>query len=196
MSGVFVTGTDTGVGKTFVTRLLAGYLRDAGNTVTTQKWIETGVRRIRNSVSDRAPYVFKFPASPHLAARREGRKISKNRIKKSYRALCRRYEYVIVEGTGGALVPFCEKELIIDIVEELGMPALVVVGNKLGAINHTLLTVEALRKRKIPIIGIIFNNIFSGTKKKILQDNVHIISKMTGERILGELKWMRGLKGI
>lgn len=189
MNGIFVTGTDTSVGKTVVSDLLRRYLKDKGYRVVKQKWIETG----RDSVLQHMdfhltnPFIFKFPSSPHLAARLEGKRINANKIKKSFKTLSKRFDFVIVEGIGGALVPISEKRLVIDIAKELKLPVLIVVGNKLGAINHTLLTVEAIRKRKMKIRGLIFNNRFKGGNKLILKDNVKIIEKLTNVKALGVL---------
>lgn len=210
MRGIFVTGTDTGVGKTVVTGLLARHLLDKGFNVITQKWIQTGSRgfpedisthlklmnKRRNSIKDYfsyvAPYNFKFASSPHLAAGLEGERISADKIKNSFKFLKNRFDFVIVEGIGGALVPYNKKRLIIDIAKELKLPVLIVVENKLGAINHTLLTVEAVRKRGMKILGIVFNNRYKKTDKTISNDNIRIIKKLTGERILGVLPWMGG----
>lgn len=185
MKGIFVTGTDTGVGKTVVTSLLARYLRDKGINVVTQKWVLSGAKSAKTT--PRLPYTFKFASSPHLAAKLERKKISVEKIKKSYQLLEKNFDFVIVEGIGGALVPLNHKKLVIDIAKELKLPVVIVAANKLGAINHTLLTVEAIRRRGMNIIGIIFNNLSTKTNKIILKDNVEIIKKLTGEKILGVL---------
>lgn len=200
MKAIFVTGTDTGIGKTLIIGLLARQLMESGYNVITQKWIQSGKTKDINThlklmgISKKTvkkylpfmePYSFKFPASPHLAAKLEKRTINTKKIKKSFKVLQKQFDFVIVEGTGGALVPYNKKKLVIDIARELNMPVLIVVGNKLGAINHTLLTIEAIKKRKMPILGIIFNNIDKRANKVILQDNVKIIKKLTGERVLG-----------
>jgi dethiobiotin synthetase len=205
MKGIFVTGTDTGVGKTIVTGLLARFLADEGYRVITQKWVETGScgfsrdvnfhlklmgktkRDIVRYLPDAAPFVFKFPASPHLAAFREGKKINPARIKNSYKSLNKDFDLVVVEGTGGVMVPLNRNKLVVDIAEELHLSALVVAGNKLGAINHTLLTIEALRARKMKIIGIIFNNQKSRVSNFILEDNPEIIKNLAQETVLGNL---------
>ena len=208
---ILITGTDTEVGKTLITGLLGKFFLDKGLDVISQKWIQTGNKGLAEDISTHlklmqlskkhlkgyeeaiAPYVFKFPSSPHLASKLEKKKINKRRIKKAFEVLKNDFEFVLVEGSGGALVPFDNKNLIIDIAEELKLPVLVVVGNKLGAINHTLLTIEALRKRKMNITGLIFNNL-SGGNNIILKDNQKIIKKLTNERILGSLLWSKNKK--
>lgn len=202
---IFVTGTDTGIGKTVITGLLARFLLDRGYRVITQKWIQTGSRNfpedirahlklmqkrkqhIKNYLSYVAPYIFEFASSPHLAARLKKRKIDGDRIKRNFKFLLDKFNYVIVEGIGGALVPFNERRLVIDIARELNLPILIVANNKLGAINHTLLTIEAIRRRNMKIMGIIFNNQAGKVKKSILRDNPRIVKRLTGEDILGVL---------
>jgi len=208
MKAVFVTGTDTGVGKTVVCGLLARYLLDMGCSVITQKWIQTGsddfpeditahlrlMGREKKDIEEylpfMSPYTFGLAASPHLAAEAERGKIDTAKIKDSFRKLSREFDTVIVEGIGGALVPFNRKKLVIDIAKELDLPVIIVAKNKLGAINHTLLTVEAVRNRNMKISGIIFNS-DENEDKIIADDNPEIIKALTNERILGTLPWLK-----
>lgn len=202
---IFITGTDTGVGKTVIAGLLARFLSNKGYSVITQKWIQTGSRGFSPDLAfhlklmgktkkDMAgylpfmcPYTFKFPSSPHLAAYEEKRKININKIKQSFRHLSGKFDFVIIEAIGGSLVPLSKKKLVIDVAKGLHLPVLIVAGNKLGAINHTLMTIESVRKRDLDIIGIIFNTLSRRTDKKISEDNPRIISRITGERVLGAL---------
>jgi dethiobiotin synthetase len=197
MNGIFVTGTDTGVGKTVVTGLLAKFLIDKGYKVITQKWIQTGAKRFSPDIAEHlrlmgvkkppagknllSPYIFKRPHSPHLAARLEGRTISIAKIERSFKILSKRFDIVIVEGTGGALVPINNKDLIVDIARRLKLPVLIVVDNRVGAINHAMLTIEAIKKRRMKIIGLIFNNKNKLEDKVVLRDNPKIIRKLTDE---------------
>ncbi len=205
MSGIFITGTDTGVGKTIVTGLLGRYLSGEGYRVITQKWIQAGgkgfppdiglhlklmkiqKKDIKDYLPHMSPYAFRFASSPHLAASMEERSIKPEEIKDSFKFLSGNFDFVIAEGIGGALVPFNGRKLVIDIARELGLPVLIVAGNKLGAINHTLLTIEAIKKRKMKIIGIVFNNQRTGINRIILRDNPRIIKTLTGEAVLGTL---------
>jgi dethiobiotin synthetase len=205
MKGIFVTGTDTGVGKSVVTGLLGKYLQEKGYRVITQKWIQTGShvcadinlhlrimgltqKKIKDYLSDVCPYRFLLPASPHLAAQVEKKKINVAKIKRSFRLLSAKFDFVIVEGLGGPLVPIDQKHLVIDIAKELGLAVLVVAQNKLGAINHTLMTIEVINKRKMKILGVLFNNSKFG-EKLIIQDNPQIIRKITRQKIIGILPW-------
>ncbi|MDD5464830.1 MAG: dethiobiotin synthase [Candidatus Omnitrophica bacterium] len=209
MKGIFVTGTDTGAGKSIITGLLAKYLREKERKVITQKWVQTGSRfsadinlhlkimgvskgAIKEHLDCVCPYIFKLPASPHLAAKAENKKIKIARIKQSFKLLSSKFDFVVVEGTGGALVPVDEKRLVIDIAKELGLPVLVVAQNKLGAINHILMTIEVLKQRRMKILGIVFNNC-PGQDKLILRDNPEIVRKITKQKILGVLPWNKRL---
>lgn len=205
MRGIFITGTDTGVGKTVITGLLARYLLDRGYSVITQKWVQTGAKafppdisshlrlmkrprsHIKDYLSHVSSYSFGFASSPHLAANLEGKKIKIEKIKRSYRFLSKKFDFVIVEGVGGALVPFNEKKLVIDAAKELRLPVLIVADNKLGAINHSLLTIEAIKNRDIEILGIIFNTRTPKANSIIWKDNPGIVKRLTGAVVLGSL---------
>lgn len=211
MRAIFVAGTDTGAGKTVVTGLLGRYLAEEGYSVVTQKWAETGnsgfSRDVRlhlrlmakkksefeHNISLMAPYTFKYASSPHLAARLEGKRISVSRIWKSLTGLVKDFDIVVVEGTGGLLVPLNEKWLLIDVIKKFRLPVLVVAENRIGVINHTLLSIEALRSRGIKIIGVIFNNTSKGGRGPVLKDNARIVKTLTGVRIIGALPYTRDL---
>ena len=209
MKAIFVAGTDTGVGKTIVTGLLARHLLTKGYRVVTQKWVETGSLRSSRDIgvhlklmgkrradyvrhlSAMMPYIFKFASSPHLAARLENRHIRKERIKRSLKELAKHFDIVIIEGCGGLLVSLDKKTLMIDIVKELRLPVLLVAANRLGAINSTLLSLEALRSRKIKITGVIFNNVSKDENKRILKDNPRIVKALSGVSVLGTLPYTK-----
>ncbi len=208
MKAVFITGTDTGVGKTVVCGLLARYLLDRGYRVVTQKWIQTGSvpfaedvglhlklmgkkpQEMASFMGDINPYCFKSATSPHLAAILEKRSIDAARIKSAFSSLSREFDFVLVEGIGGALVPFDGEKLVVDIARELNLPVLIVAQNRLGTINHTLLTIEALSARRMKILGVIFNRSAEGVDEVVLEDNPKIVNRVAGERILGELPWI------
>ncbi len=198
---IFIAGTDTSCGKTVVTSFLLRYFKEKGYNPIFQKWVATGgdsdikicirfakIKKIASSLI--CPYVFSYPASPHLSSRLENKEIKPSVIKNTFLSLKEKYNPVIVEGTGGLLVPISKKMLLIDIARELDLPILLVVLNKLGCINHTLLTIEAIKKRRMKIIGVIFNNKIS-ERKEILIDNPRIIEELTGVYILGTLSYIR-----
>ncbi|HQP25854.1 MAG TPA: dethiobiotin synthase [Smithellaceae bacterium] len=208
---ILITGTDTGVGKTFICRHLAAYLQSRGLNVITQKWVQTGsnenddirehhlalpvsVAQIPHLEELRCPYSFSHPSSPHLAAKIQGVEIKEEKIEQALIALEKYFDVVFVEGSGGALVPLNEKMLMADMAARLGMPVLVVVANKLGAINHTLLTLEALAVRNISVTGLIFNRVENSGDETILSDNMRIIRQFAHMPVLGALPFVTNFK--
>ncbi len=133
------------------------------------------------------PYIFNLASSPHLAARREDKNIRISKIRRSLERLSKDFDIVLIEGSGGLLVPLNRKRLLIDVIKELRLSVLLVAQNRLGAINHTLLSVEALKARGIKIIGLIFNNVSKDTDSIVLKDNPRIIKELAGIEVLGTL---------
>ena len=217
MSGkiIFITGTDTGVGKTVITGCLARFLADAGYSVITQKWVQTGsgsgippdIRvhlgmmgrkpsQVREYLPDMAPFSFRYPASPHLAARLEKRRVDPGRIIRSCRRLAGKFDFVLAEGAGGLMVPVTGSCTYADLLKKMGIPVIIVAGNKLGVINHSVLTAEALKSGGIRNLGFVFNNIFTGTPGIILRDNPVIVGKISGNRIFGVMNKAAGQRGM
>lgn len=203
---IFIAGTDTTIGKSVITGLFARFLVEQGYSVITQKWVQTGVNK--NSLGDiethlhimgkekaeyqhylplMLPYSFPLPASPHLAASLAKRTIEPAHLIKSTKTLVNHFDYVLVEGTGGLLVPLTEQTLLIDIVKKMFLPVILVAGNKLGALNHTLLSIEALKKRKIKLLGIVWNTLSQDENQRILKDNPFCVENITGVKNLGIL---------
>ncbi len=158
--GIFVTGTDTDIGKTVVSAILMLKFRG-----TYWKPIQTGkelgtdtqeVRRLTRLPEDhflKETYNLFHPLSPHLSAKRMGIQIDLARINLPEV----RYYPIIVEGAGGILVPLNERDFMIDLIKKLGLPVILVASTRLGTINHTLLSLYVLRKEKIKILGVILN---------------------------------------
>ena len=145
--GFFITGTDTGVGKTlFSTLLIKRYNFDYW------KPIQTGASN--ENIFHKPTYIFKRPISPHLASSYEKIPIELKRIKKP-----NNINPLIIEGAGGIFVPLNKKNLIIDLIKKFQFPVIVVSKSILGTINHTLMTLEILRKNKIKVFGVVLNNI-------------------------------------
>lgn len=209
MKAIFVAGTDTEAGKTTVAGLLARYLSEKGYRVVTQKWVQTGSAKVSHDTDTHlrlmkknskeykkfrglmSPYLLKLPSSPHLASRLEGKTIDTCIIERAMKKLGKYFDVVIVEGTGGLLVPFSGKKLFIDTVMEFRLPILLIAKNKLGAINHTLLSVEALKSRHMKIAGMVFNNTSKDEDALVLKDNPRIIKRFTDIEIFGTLPYSR-----
>ncbi len=172
----FVTGTDTEVGKTFVTVALLKKFEQLGYSTLALKPIAAGCEsREGQLVNDDAlqliasmttklpyeqvnPYPLKSAIAPHLAAQEDGRQLSVNRIVGMIRgALLNKADIILIEGAGGWLVPLNERENLADVVRELQMPVILVVGMRLGCLNHALLTAQAIRMTGLPLAGWVAN---------------------------------------
>ena len=166
---LFVAGTDTGVGKTHVAAALLSALRNAGRDAVVMKPVQTGARTAADlevcsklagwkpadrERRDLCPYRFPYAASPHLAARRHNAVIAMRTLLGAFDRLCRRHDALVVEGAGGLLVPLSARMLQVDLIERMGIPVVLVARPGLGTLNHTLLSVEALRARRRPIAGV------------------------------------------
>lgn len=208
--GFFITGTDTGVGKTFVTAGISAVLKEKGINVGVMKPVETGcpegggglepqdaiyLKRMAG-VSDELdlinPYHFKTPVAPSIASREIGQTIDLNKIKGCYKELASRHTIMLVEGVGGLLVPLNEKETVADLIKLIGLSVIVIVASRLGAINHTLLTVRFAQGYGIEVKGIILNYPNLGTDLKSLpteaaKTNIGEIKRLTHLPILGEM---------
>jgi len=188
---VAVAGIDTGIGKTYATGLLAKALLWQGRSVITQKIVQTGCEGIAEDIVEHrrlmgfglqdvdregftSPYVFRYPASPHLAARLEGVEVDVLHIRRATYALQKRYDLVLLEGVGGLLVPLAHDLLFADYIRDAGYGLLLVTGPRLGSINHTLLSIEACVRRGIVINGVIYNS-FHGTDTMIADDTREVI---------------------
>jgi dethiobiotin synthase len=203
--GIFITGTDTGSGKTVVTGLLKRYLREKGHRCAAHKWVQSGSASADDSDMHKkiggvesgeenavtVSYSFDYESSPHLAASVEGENISPEKIIEDHCYLAEKFDIVLSEGSGGLLVPYDEEHTLCDIVRRLNLPVLIVAANKLGVINHTLLTIEYLRQRRLKIMGIIFNDICPDADEKILADNVGIVQKLSGVKALCRLPYSK-----
>lgn len=211
MPSIFVAGTDTNVGKTWVTAHLASYLfNNITASVITQKWIQTGSEAFSDDIAihwacmnvpkDHAvlykkaivPYSFKLPASPHLAAEVEGVNINIDRILTAYAALQKKFEWVIVEGSGGIMTPYSRKGTFCDILERIKIPVLLVAENRVGAINQVLTNVEVLKQRRVPILGVYLNQI-KPADAQIVLDNAEVIRQFANLPVFTEPSWQRVL---
>ena len=190
MSGevIFVGGIDTEIGKTVVTGWLARQWIEQGREVITQKLVQTGCvgasddillhRRLMGSGlfdEDRdgttMPALYAYPASPHLAAKLEGRALDLDAIAAATMRLRARYDTVLVEGAGGLLVPLTAELLTLDYVAAQGWPVILVTSGRLGSINHTLLSLEAIAARGVALHGIAWNGRDDGSDEVIAAES-------------------------
>ena len=188
---LFITGTDTNAGKTFVTALLTRALRARGFETIALKPLCSGERsdvEILQAASDHRltldetnPIWLREPAAPLVAARLENRTLSLDPLVAWFRNLSHKHQSLLVEGAGGWLVPITPKATIADFAARLSLPVVVVVANRLGCINHTLLTLESIRARGLHCPGIVLNtfstsdDIATRTNREILEQNTPIL---------------------
>ena len=183
MKGIFITGTDTGIGKTIVTCGIALGLRDKGVNVGVMKPIETGCDPIAADtlfykkmldLSDEldiiCPIQLKHPLAPMMAAEIENKEISLDLIIKTYKKLCEEKDIILVEGAGGLMVPILDDLLMSHLAVILKLPIILVVGNKLGSINHTLLTYHYAEAIGLKVKMIIINSL---TKEESLAEKTN-----------------------
>lgn len=183
MRGVFVTGIGTGIGKTLVSAIITEALQaDYWKPVQAGDLHDTDSMFVQKNIASKKTIVYPeryrlhVPASPHYAAKMDGLNIHLSDFEWPLTD-----NFIVVEGAGGILVPLNDDDLIIDLIAHLNIPVVVVSQYYLGSINHTLLTIEALRSRKIEIVGLVFN----GTE---VPSTKEVILHQTGLPVLGELE--------
>ncbi|MFH1095953.1 MAG: dethiobiotin synthase [Candidatus Desantisbacteria bacterium] len=210
MRSVFVTGTDTGVGKTVVAGGLAGVWHRKGYNVGVMKPVATGGILINGEITSpdllflqaaignvsrdekalTMPYCLKTPAAPAIAAEVEGIEIIPEKIIEAYSILSNRHEIMVVEGIGGLLVPITYNYLVANLVRDLQLPLLIVTSSRLGTINHTLLTIKCAQSYGLSIAGIIINMLPDTTSFTIAEQTFpQVLKKLTEVPILGVMEW-------
>jgi dethiobiotin synthetase len=193
---LFITGTDTGVGKTHTAVQLLRLLRAAGTNCAGMKPICCGDRRDAElllkasgdnlTIDDVNPVWLKTPAAPIVGSFLEEVNINIEQILAAFRALQDRVEHVIVEGVGGWLVPIRSDYFVSDLVVEMGLPVLVVAQNRLGCLNHTALTVRSVLQHKLPCVGVALNGV-PDTSDTAAVTNADILKKILNVPLLSGL---------
>jgi len=199
--GIFITGTDTGVGKTIVAATLARLLRMRGLNVGVMKPVTSGCREEDGClISDDAmllcqaagvdcsddvtPYLLREPVAPAEAAKLDGVRIDFSRIRESFDRLAAGHDFMVVEGAGGLMVPLAGGMLVADLARQLELPLLVVARPNLGTINHTVLTCFAAGQMELQVAGVVINNYpFSPDLAELSAP--HHIGSLCGAPVLG-----------
>lgn len=212
--GIFITGTDTGVGKTFVAAGLIKAIREKGFSVCPMKPVETGCRlskgRLIPGDAGRLlkvsgfkepldvvnPYRFRLPLAPAMAAEREGTVIRKSKILSLSRRLMKKYDFTVIEGAGGIMVPVYKRYLYLDMIKDIGLPLLIIARPGLGTINHTLLTIKAARSKGISICGVIINSADRSGKDTSVENNPEIIEKLGKVQVIGKIPFFRSSSSL
>lgn len=201
---IFVTGTGTDVGKTYVTALIVKKLKEAGINTAYFKAAVSGNDRdsqgklipgdakyvkdisgIEQPLDKMCPYIYETAVSPHLASRFEGNPVDMNVVKELFYEVKEQYEYVTMEGSGGILCPICfdeQKIMLEDIIKEFDLSCILVADAGLGTINSVVLTVEYMKSKGIDVKAIIFNNYIKGNLMH--EDNLFMCEYMTGKKVI------------
>lgn len=206
MRGVLITGTDTGVGKTFVACGLAAALAQRGTRVGVMKPVETGCKErdgalvpedatrlkffsgCEASIETICPCRFHAPRAPWVAALEEGREVDTSLLEKSYQSILAGHDLTLVEGAGGVMVPIRENFNFADLAREWGLSVLLVTTAKLGTLNHTLLSLEYLRNQEIRVLGYVMN-IHEPTPPELVSSNLNALERLAGEPFLGQIPY-------
>jgi len=194
---LFVTGIDTNVGKSIATAYLYKKMLSEGVKVITQKLVQTGCMETSEDIETHrrlahvgvleedkegltCPYIFTYPCSPHLAAEHDNRTIDVKRIKAATDVLSAQYDVILLEGAGGLMVPWTRDLLTIDYVKRCSYPVVLVTSGCLGSLNHTLLSLEAIQRRDMPLHSVIYNQ-FPVADELINADSLDFIKNYCGK---------------
>lgn len=206
--GLFITGTGTDLGKTYIAGLIVKKLADAKQSAAYYKAAMSGNDRradgslipgdalfvqktagISQPLEEMCPYVYEHAYSPHLASRIEGHPVQMDVVKAGYYKVCSAYDFVTMEGSGGILCPICFDEAKIqleDVIRELHLPSILIADAGLGTINSVVLTVEYMKAKNLPVKGIIYNHYHGNDVME--DDNIFMCEYMTGLSTLAKVK--------
>lgn len=200
--GVFVTGTDTEIGKTVIAAALAAVLRERDHRVGVMKPVVSGCRRfdgvllgddtaclmatagVTDDIGLVSPFRYAPPVAPTVAAAEAGEPISLDRIMAAYKSLCDTSDVMVVEGVGGILVPITDRATVADLAKSVGLPLVVVARASLGTINHTLLTVRAAATAGLDVAAVILNRFNPDPDDLVINNNPSEIAKWVDAPVL------------
>ena len=206
---IFITGTDTDVGKSVVTAGLAGVLQSLGYNVAVYKPIQSGgeydqdgilfssdlqfVKNVDKNIFTHCTYMLRTPAAPILSASVDDIEIDLLKIEKDYLTMAKHYDIVIVEGAGGIMVPVAQNLLISDVIKALNLPTVVVSRPNLGTINHSVLTAHYCKTENINMLGFIISNYPVGTFDPAIKTAAEYITQFSNKEILGIIPRIPGI---
>lgn len=204
MSGkiIIIAGIDTDAGKSFATGWLAKKMMHQGINVITQKFVQTGCKEWSEDIDIHrrimgtgileddlnhltAPLIFTYPCSPQLAAQIDNRIIDLEIIDKAAHTLSKKYDTVLLEAAGGLMVPLADDFLTIDYIESRKFPVILVTNAKLGSISHTVLALEAIKRRNVKLDSVLFNNHFNSNDPIIAKDTRNWIERYVSREFPG-----------
>ena len=217
MKGFFITGTDTDVGKTAVTAGLLCWLRKNNINAVPMKPVQTGAMKSggklfsqdllfslescnlklpKEEVRLLSPFCYKPACSPHLAGKIAGKYPDINTIIQNLKTVSTKYDCVVIEGAGGIIVPLNRTKTILDLMNKMNFPIILVARSSLGTINHTLLSINMLKTSGLEIAGVIINDTVPENKKDnfIRKDNISVISRLGKVKILAVVRYIRQIE--
>lgn len=205
---LFLTGTGTDIGKTYVAGLIVkkleqaekhpGYYkaamsgndrREDGTLIPGDALFVKNMSGISQSLASMSPYIYENAYSPHLASRIEGNPVKMDVVKEGFEKVCGEYDFITMEGSGGILCPICfdeDKIQLEDVIRELSLPSILIADAGLGTINSVVLTREYMKAKNLPLKGIIFNHFHPGNVME--EDNIRMCEYMTGLPALAVVK--------
>jgi dethiobiotin synthetase len=213
--GLFITGTDTEVGKTVVTAGLLRALRRRGVDAVSMKPVQTGAVALKGTLTApdleyhhhaaglepdesehalMAPYLYEAACSPHLAGRMAGESPKVPRILEAAQSLAAKHELLLVEGAGGVYAPLNESATMLDLMQALGLPVVLVARRGLGTINHSLLSIRAIEAAGLPLLGVVFNEVGPGEEDFIKKDNPNAVATFGKVEVLGNVDYLENIE--
>ena len=204
MNSLFITGTDTDVGKTCVTAGIVNYLSKMNVDVGVMKPFASGYKANEDSISEDVeiltkysgvtdpvdlinPYFFEIPTSPYEACMKLNREIDISKVVDAYNQLISIHDVVIVEGIGGIMTPISQNYFVSDLISELKLNSIIVTGSKIGAVNHLMLTYRHSQQKNLNFTGFLINqNVPDGYELSSLRQQV---SRLTGEKVFGAIPY-------
>ena len=204
MNSLFVTGTDTDVGKTCVTAGIVNYLSKMNIDVGVMKPFASGYKANADSLSEDVeilmkysavndpvelvnPYYFEIPTSPYEACMKLNREVDITKVVDAYNQLTSNHDVVVVEGIGGIMTPISQNYFVSDLISELNLNSIIVTGSKIGSVNHTMLTYEHSKQKNLNFKGFVVNqNVSEGYEMSSLRQQIF---RLTGEKVFGAIPY-------
>jgi dethiobiotin synthetase len=211
--GFFITGTDTGVGKTIVAGAVVKALQSLGLKTGVMKPVETGCRReggklfpsdgiflrriaeIDDPVASVTPCCFESPLSPMAAAEIDASEVSLEEIKRAFRMMAAKYDAVVVEGIGGLMVPISKDYYVAELAAEIGLPLIIVARPGLGTINQTMLTLDHAMRAGLHVAGIVINYSSPPEHSLAEQTNPGVLSRIAAAPLIGTFPYLKEVSG-
>jgi dethiobiotin synthetase len=209
--GFFITGTDTGVGKTVIAGAVIRVMLSHGVKTCAMKPIESGCGRegsilipydgmflrqaahMEEPLSLVVPFCFESPLAPLAASEMEGKKVGIDEIKKAYYALYKSYEAIVVEGVGGLMVPIRKDYYVVDLAKECSLPLLIVTKPGLGTINHTMLTVNCALEAGLEVAGLVINYSRPPENSLAEKTNPKVLEEICPAPVIGTFPYLKGM---